>query len=87
MNIDQLTDECKVMLKNNNSVEDILVHLRSNGASKIGSMKVLMACLEIPLSDAKKIVHLSKTWSDVYSSHNAFQDALEKSLTTLSDEE
>lgn len=87
MNIDQFTNECKVMLKNNESIEDILIHLRSNGASKIATIKCLMAALEISLSDSKKIVHLSKAWSDVYSDHNAFQDALEKALRTSPEEE
>ena len=60
----EIFNNCKKILSETDSIEFVLKYLREKGYSKIQSMEMLIELKSIKLVDAKKIVHLSKTWAD-----------------------
>ncbi len=65
---------------NSAPIEEILVFLRKENASRIDSIRLLHLGTGIGLGEAKRIVFLSKTWSDRFASDEAFLDALLRGL-------
>jgi hypothetical protein len=45
--------------------EAMLAYLRARGCSKVDSIRVIMAVLDLGLERAERAVHSSKTWADV----------------------
>lgn len=56
--------ECKQMLRNGKSVDEVLEYLRAETHSKGESGVILIDVLNISPSEAKLLVHKSKTWRD-----------------------
>ncbi len=63
--------------------ERLLTRLRSEGNSKIQSMKILVETTDISIDEVKNVVHRSRTWKDVESQDDNFHDALERSSDFL----
>lgn len=63
--------------------EAILARLRSDGASKIDSIRALRYGTQIPLADAKRAVHFSAAWADTKDRDEKLWDDLEASITDL----
>ncbi len=63
--------------------EAILARLRSNGASKIDSIRALRYGAQMPLADAKRAVHFSAAWADTKERDEKLWDDLESSLVDL----
>lgn len=45
--------------------EDVLALLRKRSSSKLTSIKIVAQLLDIPISEAKLLIHTSETWKDV----------------------
>jgi len=58
------------------ATEDILAFLRKEGSTKIDSVRLLHLGTGVSLTEAKKIVFLSQTWSDRFASDEQFLDSL-----------
>jgi ribosomal protein L7/L12 len=63
--------------------EDILAFLRSQGLFKIQSIQALRALEGITLAEAKKRVHLSRTWSDTRQADDRLHGAAERTLNEI----
>jgi len=59
-----LSAEADRLRKTGQSVEEILRNFRSRGLTKIESVAVLAGCSDISVTETKRIVHESSTWSD-----------------------
>ena len=59
-----LSADADRLRKTGQSVEEILRNFRSRGLTKAESVAVLAGCSDISLTEAKRIVHESSTWSD-----------------------
>jgi hypothetical protein len=62
------------------NVEDVLKLLRSNGYSKVQSIKVLVDIGGQSLADAKQAVHYSRTWRDTADEDAKFHDSILNAL-------
>lgn len=60
--------------------EKILATLRSEGYSKVDSIRATVELLRLPLSEAKWVVHNSETWSDARDRDDAWQERLVRDL-------
>ena len=69
-------EKCAKMLSDGESLEKVLSLLRKSGYSRAQSIKVVMKLMDCGLAEAKQIVHLSSTWSDLRDSTNRFHDSL-----------
>jgi hypothetical protein len=52
--------------------EDLVAALRAAGFTKIDCIRVAIDLLRLPLSEAKRLIHLSPAWSDVRTRDDAF---------------
>jgi len=68
------------MLSDGYAVENILALLREHGLSKTASIKALMDLQGLTLAEAKRVVHLSPTWQDVYKRDEALHDVLAEAV-------
>lgn len=79
----------KQLLESGASIEEILAELRSKGLSKVESIAALARISGMTPGRAKRVVHLSRAWSDLREDHERFEenlgDALEEVLTSDED--
>lgn len=68
--------QCKAMLSEGKTIEDVLAFLREEGCSRVDSIKAVMVLEDKTLSQAKETVHYSKTWEDTRESAEVFHDSL-----------
>jgi hypothetical protein len=61
-------------------IEPILEALRSKSPSIIQSMKVMRDILNLPMSEAKNLVHHSRAWSDMRDVHSELHEQAEAAL-------
>ena len=78
--------KCREMLSRGAPVDQVLAHMREAGLSKVQSIWVLAEAGGKPLREAKELVHLSMTWSDVRHRDDQFHDDLLKNLDSLSED-
>ena len=76
-------DHCQKMLKDGNDIEDILLYLRKELASKTSSIFVVIQLLNIPPVEAKKLVHFSKAWNDVKERDEKFHEEVFSTLEEI----
>ena len=70
-----LLSKCR-KISRSESMENAISYLRKRGYSKIDTIVILVEADILPLPTAKKIVHESETWKDVYKKHDDFQESL-----------
>jgi ribosomal protein L7/L12 len=58
-------------------IEALLAYLRNSGFSKLSSIRAVMEITGATLAEAKKIVHLSRAWSDRREQDDEFHEKLE----------
>jgi hypothetical protein len=68
--------ECRDRLSGGAPIEEILTVLRDHGVSKAFSIRALAELGVTDLGNAKKLVHFSKTWSDVRTRDDRFHESL-----------
>ena len=68
------------------TTEEILALYRRSGLSILESMQLFRRLMNVPLSEAKQVVHSSKTWSDVRAQHESFQAAAEDAAKCVGEE-
>ena len=61
----------------------VLAVLRTDGFSKTDCMRAMVELLQIPLGDAKGLVHNSQTWSDIRERDESILDELINDVTDL----
>ena len=83
---EEVVNNCRMIVRNSGSVEAAIKQLREFGFSKIDTIKTLMMSEGLSLGDAKRIVHLSETWSDRVASDDQFVDGLETTARKITDE-
>lgn len=67
------------------SWEEVLVTLRGEGGSKVDAIRATVEVLDLPLADAKVLVHDSEAWADRRTADEAFHDdLLDAALTDTS---
>jgi len=76
-----LIEQCKSMLTDRHTTEDILLFLRSNNCSKIDSIRALILLKDISLREAKETVHFSETWKDTKDTDEKLHAGLEAILS------
>ena len=77
---EEVLARCKTEYEREHNIESVLLLLRENGYSKVQSIKTLIETLQIPIDEAKRVVHLSQAWRDRYHTDEKFHDLLEKSV-------
>lgn len=80
MDLSSALEVSRTMLSSGASTEEVLAKLRERGCSKIDSIRVLMQITNIPLGEAKRVVHLSKAWEQERETHDAFHKSLEDEI-------
>ena len=66
--------------------DEVLESLRTEGFSKVGSIRATSEVLRIPLSEAKRRVHSSRTWADRRGADEEFHQSLtEATLASRAD--
>lgn len=84
--IDQLVAQCKQKLEAGGDLEAVLQYLRNETGRKTVSVAVVADVLQIPIGEAKILVHNSPAWSDLKAQHEAFEsDVLGDLTSTTSD--
>ena len=78
-----LTNHCQQLHAQGKSQEEIVSFLRSQGCSKVGSVRVLAKAVGIDLGKAKGVVQLSNTWADTRKRDDQFHELLYKALEDL----
>ena len=77
-------DRASTLWKDGYQWEELVAALRGEGFTKIDSIRVAVDLLRLPLSEAKRLVHLSPAWSDLRTRDDAFHalsaDAVEGSM-------
>lgn len=68
------------MLNNGCDIELILEALRRKSPSIIQSMKVMRDILDMPMDEAKNLVHHSRTWSDMCNDYSKLHEQAEAAL-------
>jgi hypothetical protein len=66
------------MLARGASVDKVLGYLRKEGCEVIDSIRVLTQIGGMDLATAKRVVHISDTWSDRRSAHERFHEQVEE---------
>lgn len=82
--IDQLVAQCKQKLEAGGDLEAVLQYLRNDTGRKTVSVAVIAEVLQIPIGEAKTLVHNSLTWADVKKQHDLFDGAVFGSRDTSS---
>ncbi len=75
-----LTQKAMVHAQTGASLDDVVVFLRDQGASKIDCIIVIRGVYGMGIKEAKRAVHFSSAWSDVRQRDEGFWDELEDSL-------
>ena len=69
----------------NGSLDRACAHLRARGLSKVESIAVMAQALDVELTDAKRLVHLSPAWADRRAGDEELHDRLEEALDEIVD--
>ena len=75
----KIIETAKQLLEANTSEEDILEFLRVSKFHKMESLKAMREISKLSISEAKKLVHLSKTWADQKETDDALHELIEQS--------
>lgn len=67
-------EECKDIFEEHKDIEQVINYLRKHQYHKIDCIKIVREILNIDLASAKKIVHISKTWSDTREASETLQE-------------
>lgn len=74
--IGEVTERASAMWEGGDRWDAILESLRNEGFSKIDCIRATVEMLRLPLADAKRLVHESRTWADRRESDDQWHDAL-----------
>jgi hypothetical protein len=74
------------MMNAGRSTEEILTALRAFSPSVIQSMKVMRDLLNVPMDEAKLLVHRSRTWSDMRDVFSEVHEIAEEEYRSVSEE-
>lgn len=80
----EIEKRCNQIYKNTKNDEEVLAFLRAEGFTKVESLKFFRLWKNIPLGEAKKIVHFSDVWKDQKEADEALQDSF---LDTLENDQ
>jgi hypothetical protein len=76
-------DRASTLWKDGYQWEELVAALRAEGFTKFDSIRVAIDLLRLPLSEAKRLIHLSPVWSNLRTRDDAFHalaaDAVEGS--------
>lgn len=72
--------ECRKLYATSKDIEVVLSYLRNKGFFKIDAIKAIIDLLQVPLTEAKRTVHFSKTWADTKEPDEQFHEALVEGL-------
>ncbi|PSQ70648.1 MAG: hypothetical protein BRD37_00115 [Bacteroidetes bacterium QH_8_67_23] len=74
--IRQRIQQSQAVLEEGGTLEAVLRLLRQAGCSKTDSMRVVRSLKEVPLGEAKRIVHFSDAWQERRADDEHFHDEL-----------
>jgi hypothetical protein len=64
-------------MRGGEALDDMLVWLRAQGASRVDSIAVLNGAADMRLTKAKHMMHFSAAWADMREQQDRFRDELE----------
>jgi ribosomal protein L7/L12 len=76
----QVTDRAASLWDDGARWDAILATLRAEGFTKVDCIKATVELLRLPLADAKRVVHDSRTWADVRGRDDEWHDTLAAEL-------
>lgn len=79
-------EPCKQMLQEGKTIEEILNYLKNETNSKGASIAVLVNGLNIPVEEAKRLVHFSDAWKYVKERDEKFHEDVFSTLDELDKE-
>jgi hypothetical protein len=69
-----ISETVRFLLGKRRTVHDVLDTLRRDGVDKLASVRALMDGANMSLKDAKRSVHESPAWADVWQRDESFED-------------
>ena len=87
MNNIQIIEFARQLLVSGRSVDYVVDYLRIQGCSKAESIFVIAKIVPLPLSEAKLLVHESRTWRDRKQDDESFQEGFFRYLSDTSKDE
>ncbi len=72
-----MVTRAKELLEAGTGLDDVLLELRELSPSIIQSMKVVRDVLQVPMQEAKLIVHRSRAWSDARDKFSELHEQVE----------
>ena len=74
--IRQRIQQSQAVLEKGGTLDAVLRLLRQAGCSKIDAMRVVKALEDVPLGEAKRLVHFSDAWQERRAEDERFHDEL-----------
>lgn len=79
----EMLDDCRRRFAAGETDEQVIAHLRQRGFSKAETIKLLADLGRVSLGQAKRLVHLSAAWKDVYARDERVHDVVERVARTM----
>jgi ribosomal protein L7/L12 len=79
-------EETRVLWQTRDGMQGFLRELRNRGAFQVESIKAICQLADVPLGEAKKIVHYSEVWADARSVSEELHEAAFEALDQLQNE-
>lgn len=81
--INEILPKCRKILNDKESIEDVLYFVRYELNSKLASVKAISILLDMPIPNAKALVHNSLTWQDVKEQNEDFETLMLQAFDAL----
>jgi len=79
-------EETRILWQTRDGMQGFLRELRNRGAFQVESIKAVCQLADVPLGEAKKIVHFSEVWADMRSVSEELHDSAFEALDQLQGE-
>lgn len=76
-------EQAKHRMRGGETLDDMLVWLRAQGASRVDSIVVLNGAAGMRLKEAKHMIHFSAAWADMKEQQERFWDELEAAAVEI----
>ncbi len=74
----EIIEDCRRRFSAGETNEDIIAHLRKCGLSKVETIKVFVDLNRGSPIEAKRLIHLSPAWTDMYQRDEKLHDSAER---------
>jgi len=83
---EEALERAQRQIRNGSGLEPLLFELRTKGADKIDSIKIVKSAMKVSMVQAKSLIDRSEVWSDRYADDSAFHEAAKEAAGRLQNE-